>query len=284
MDMEKLEEKLERAAQVGRLPKVVIPVHLAGASCDMEELDRLSRKYGFSVIEDASHAIGGSYKGKPVGNCQYSKITVFSFHPVKIITTGEGGAALTRNPGLSNRLNSIRCHGIVREDFEYDSPGPWYYEQQSLGYNYRLTDLQASLGLSQLRRLPTIIERRRELVDRYRKMLQGSSATILEESELCKSSHHLAVLKIDNATPKQHRLIFEGMRNAGIGVQLHYWPIPLQPYFRKLGFSQGQFPNAEHYAKTCFSLPLFPEMSHEDQDRVINILLALLNDCNFSAT
>lgn len=280
ISLKRLKQKLEEAELKGNLPKVVIPVHLAGTSCPMRELAQLGNRYGFSILEDASHAVGASYAGNPVGSCEYSAITVFSFHPVKIITTGEGGAALTRDPELNIKLNSIRCHGIVRENFEYESPGPWYYEQQSLGYNYRLTDLQASLGLSQLSRLPKIIKRRRNLVDRYRKMLHGSLGTILEEPELCKSSYHLAVLRISSANPTQHRLIFEGMRRAGIGVQLHYWPIPLQPYFQKLGFSKGQFPNAENYAKTCFSLPLFPEMSYEDQDRTINMLLTLFNNDN----
>ncbi|MCB4412106.1 UDP-4-amino-4,6-dideoxy-N-acetyl-beta-L-altrosamine transaminase [Synechococcus sp. MU1611] len=277
MDIVNLKQKLREAKQKGKLPKILVPVHLAGTSCPMREIAELADEYGFKILEDASHAVGASYGGSPVGSCQFSSITVFSFHPVKIITTGEGGASLTNDPVLRNRLESIRCHGINRNNFESESPGPWYYEQQSIGYNYRLTDMQASLGLSQIKRLPTIINRRRELARRYRDKLSESSASLLKEPNNCESSYHLAILRIPHATPNQHRLIFEDMRNEGIGVQLHYWPIPLQPYYRKLGFSEGQFPKAEQYALTCFSMPLFPDMSNNDQDRVIHALHKLLN-------
>ena len=278
ISLDHLEQRLSQAELEGRLPKILVPVHLAGTSCPMRELAELADRYGFQILEDASHAVGASYSGVPVGSCEYSAITVFSFHPVKIITTGEGGAALARDPDLARRLESLRSHGIVRDHFQYPSPGPWYYEQQSLGYNYRLTDLQASLGLSQLQRLPEFIDRRRHLAARYRDQLKGSSAQLLDEPSDCRSSFHLAVVCIPSASPLQHRLIFEGMRNAGIGVQLHYWPIPLQPYFRELGFGLGQFPNAEKYAQTCFSLPLFPSMNEYDQDRVVRVLLTLLDD------
>ena len=278
ISIQQLKQRLREAELEGQLPKVLVPVHLAGTSCPMQEIAELADHYGFKILEDASHAVGASYAGVPVGSCEYSAITVFSFHPVKIITTGEGGASVTRDPELARRLESTRSHGIVRDHFKFDSPGPWYYEQQDLGYNYRLTDLQASLGLSQLRRLSQIIDRRRALVALYREKLKDSCASLLEEPSSCRSSYHLAVVSIPDANPIQHRLIFEGMREAHIGVQLHYWPIPLQPYFRDRGFGPGQFPNAEQYAKTCFSLPLFPAMSEDDQDRVIRIFLSLLDE------
>lgn len=271
-----LKERLFQASLDGCLPKVLVPVHLVGSSCPMKELAALAERYGFKIIEDASHAVGASYRGLPVGSGHYSAITIFSFHPVKIITTGEGGAALSRHPELAKRLQRIRSHGISREGFEQDSPGPWYYEQQELGFNYRLTDLQASLGLSQLKRLPKVVNRRRMLMDRYRRLMDCWPVRFLEEPDECFSSYHLAVISIDQATPQQHRALFEGMRAEGIGVQLHYWPIPLQPHYRRLGFRPGQFPLAERYAKTSFSLPLFPDLSESDQDRVLLALKLLL--------
>ena len=271
-----LKERLTQAEVQGTLPKVLVPVHLVGSSCPMKEISELANRYGFQIIEDASHAVGASYRGHPVGCGQYSAITVFSFHPVKIITTGEGGAALTRHPELAKRLQLIRSHGISREEFEQESPGPWYYEQQGLGFNYRLTDLQASLGLSQLRRLTDIVDIRRMLMDRYRRLTDGWPIRFLEEPAESRSSYHLAVVSIDQATPQQHRALFEGMRAESIGVQLHYWPIPLQPHYRRLGFREGQFPLAERYATTSFSVPLFPELTESDQDRVLTTLKVLL--------
>ena len=271
-----LEQRLQQAAHEDALPKVVVAVHLVGSSCPMKELALLAERYGFQILEDASHAVGASYRGEPVGCGRYSAITVFSFHPVKIITTGEGGAALSRDPQLAKRLQRLRSHGISRDGFEQDSPGPWYYEQQELGFNYRLTDLQASLGLSQLQRLAEFVDRRRELMARYRRLVGGWPVHFLEEPADSRSSYHLAVVSIPAATIAQHRALFEGMRAAGIGVQLHYWPIPLQPYYRRLGFEPGQFPLAERYASTSFSLPLFPAMTDADQDRVLQTLQSLL--------
>ena len=242
----------------------------------MKELALLAERYRFQILEDASHAVGASYAGEPVGCGRYSAITVFSFHPVKIITTGEGGAALTRDPELARRLLRLRSHGISRDGFEQDSPGPWYYEKQELGFNYRLTDLQASLGLSQLQRLAEIVDRRRALMARYRRLVEGWPVSLLEEPADSRSSYHLAVVSTPVATPAQHRALFEGMRAEGIGVQLHYWPIPLQPHYRRLGFEPGQFPLAERYASTSFSLPLFPAMTDADQDRVLQTLQSLL--------
>ena len=271
-----LEQRLQQAEREGTLPKVLVPVHLVGTSCPMAELAALADRYGFRILEDASHAVGASYAGVPVGSGHHSAITVFSFHPVKIITTGEGGAALSRDPELVERLQRLRSHGISRDAFEEASPGPWYYEQQELGFNYRLTDLQASLGLSQLQRLSEIVDRRQALMARYRQLVQGWPLRFLEEPANCRSSYHLAVVTIPDATPQQHRALFEGMRAAQIGVQLHYWPIPLQPHYRRLGFQPGDFPLAERYANTSFSLPLFPGMTDADQDRVLACLGALL--------
>lgn len=275
-----LKTRLAEAEKNGTLPKVLVPVHLAGTSCQMMELAQLSRDYGFSILEDASHAIGASYKGMPVGNCDYSSITVFSFHPVKIITTGEGGAALTKNPLLAQSLSLYRSHGIERLDFEYESPGPWYYEQQALGFNYRMTEIQASLGLSQINRLSRIVDTRQELVSTYRQLLQDLPVDLLDQPLDCRSSYHLAIVSIRNINPLQHRKVFEGMRAAGIGVQLHYWPIHLQPYYRKLGFVPGQFPFAEAYAQSSFSLPLFPGLSTSDQERVVSELKRLIIESN----
>ena len=271
-----LKQRLKQAEVEGTLPKVLVPVHLVGTSCPMAELAALADRYGFRILEDASHAVGASYAGQPVGCSHHSAITVFSFHPVKIITTGEGGAALSRDPVLVERLQRLRSHGISRDSFENTPPGPWYYEQQELGFNYRLTDLQASLGLSQLRRLSEIVDRRQELMARYRKLVEGWPLRFLEEPANCRSSYHLAVVAIPEASPQQHRALFEGMREARIGVQLHYWPIPLQPHYQRLGFKRGDFPLAENYANTSFSLPLFPAMTEADQDRVWSCLLALL--------
>lgn len=273
-----LEAKLAQAEQQGRLPKVLVPVHLAGTSCPMAELAALARRYGFQLLEDASHAVGGAYQGRPVGCGEHSAITVFSFHPVKIVTTGEGGAALTNDPLLADRLQRLRSHGIEREAFEFESPGPWYYEQQELGFNYRLTDLQAALGLSQLERLAEFVDRRRALVARYRTAVADWPVDLLEEPADCRSAYHLAVLRCPGVSPAQHRALFEGMRARRIGVQLHYWPIHLQPHYQRLGFQVGDYPCAESYARTCFSLPLFPSLSDAEQERVLDALAECLRE------
>jgi UDP-4-amino-4,6-dideoxy-N-acetyl-beta-L-altrosamine transaminase len=267
-----LAKKLKFAESNGTLPKVVVPVHLGGNSCNMEVIGQLAVRYGFAVIEDASHAIGGSYQGAPVGNCRFSEISVFSFHPVKIITTGEGGLATTNDPAVADELQRLRSHGIERQAFNRESPGPWYYEQQKLGFNYRLTDLQAALGLSQLQHLDAFVDRRRVLIDRYRAAVTDWPVAFLDEPAECRSAYHLAVLKITSATPAQHRELFVAMRARQIGVQLHYWPIHLQPYYQHLGFQLGQFPNSEIYAHTCLSLPLFPDLNEGEQDRVLKAL------------
>ena len=274
MDMVALERKLTHADREGTLPKVVVPVHLAGSSCDMVTIGALAKRYGFKVLEDASHSIGGRYRGEPVGNCRHSAITVFSFHPVKIITTGEGGLATTNDPKLAQAMSELRSHGIVRDAHRFDRPpaGPWVYEQQQLGFNYRMTDLQAALGLSQLERLDEIVAERNRLLQCYRDLLLELPVQLLKVSEDVLSSVHLAVIRLMQATAVQHRDVFEGLRASGIGVQLHYSPVHLQPYYRRLGFHEGAFPNAEKYAEEAISLPLFPGLSYADLLRISSTL------------
>ena len=230
--------------------------------------------------EDASHAIGGLYKAEPVGNCRHSAITVFSFHPVKIITTGEGGLATTNDPVLAQRMADLRSHGIVREPerFEQPAPGLWVYEQQQLGYNYRITDIQAALGLSQLQRLDEIVTERNRQLQCYRELLVDLPVELLKVPNDVLSSVHLAVILLQQTTEEQHRRVFEGLRALGIGVQLHYMPVHLQPYYRALGFSEGNFPEAESYGVRALSLPLFPGLSDEDQKRVAIGLAEQLRD------
>jgi UDP-4-amino-4,6-dideoxy-N-acetyl-beta-L-altrosamine transaminase len=274
MSVEALAAKLEQADRLGILPKVVVPVHLAGNSCDMAAIAGMAERYGFAVLEDASHAIGGRYRGEPVGNCRHSAITIFSFHPVKIITTGEGGMATTNNPLLAQRMAELRNHGIVREVERFERPpaGPWVYEQQQLGFNYRMTDLQAALGLSQLQRLEEIVAERNLQLQRYQELLGDLPVHLLEVPNDVLSSVHLAVIRLQHASAVQHRQVFEGLRGAGIGVQLHYSPVHLQPYYRQLGFAERQYPEAEAYASSAISLPLFPGLTPDDQQRVTAVL------------
>ena len=273
-----LRDKLEKAEKIGRLPKVLIPVHLTGASCEMEAISELADHYGFEVIEDASHAIGGRYQNKPVGCCEFSKICVFSFHPVKIITSGEGGLATTNDSELARRMGDLRSHGITKEAsrFQQLPARPWSYEQQDLGFNYRMTDLQAALGLSQLQRLDCIVEERNQQLYRYRELLASLPVSLLTVPADVLSSVHLAVIRLIRATDRQHRHVFEGLRANGIGVQLHYSPVHLQPYYRNLGFEEGDFPEAELYSSSAITLPLFPGLLEEDQIRVVNSLECIL--------
>jgi UDP-4-amino-4,6-dideoxy-N-acetyl-beta-L-altrosamine transaminase len=277
MSVAALEQKLQQAEQSGTLPKVLVPVHLAGSSCDMAAIAALAHRYGFAVLEDASHAIGGLYRGQPVGNCRYSSITVFSFHPVKIITTGEGGLATTNDPQLAQKMSELRSHGIVRdpERFEFLPAGPWVYEQQQLGFNYRMTDLQAALGLNQLQRLQAIVEERNRLLSTYEELLAGLPVRLLDVPPGVLSAVHLAVIQLEGSTPTQHRQLFEGLRAAGIGVQLHYSPVHLHPYYRRLGFGEAKFPESEAYASSAISLPLFPSLRMADQKRVITCIKEL---------
>ena len=273
-----LSAKLRQAERTGTLPKVVVPVHLAGSSCDMAAIGEMAERYGFAVLEDASHAIGGRYQDNPVGNCRFSSITVFSFHPVKIITTGEGGLATTNDPGLAQRMQELRSHGITKDEkrFEKPAPGPWYYEQQDLGFNYRITDIQASLGLSQLERLDRIVNERNKQFNYYRELLSELPVQMLTVPKEVLSSVHLAVIRLEDKDKNLHRRVFEGFRASGIGVQLHYAPVHLQPYYRKLGFQEGNHPEAEAYAASAISLPLFPGLQSSEQQRVVNTLVSLL--------
>jgi UDP-4-amino-4,6-dideoxy-N-acetyl-beta-L-altrosamine transaminase len=268
-----LADKLRLAKAEGRLPKVVIPVHFAGLPCDMAEIARLSEEYGFRIIEDASHAVGAHYQGQPTGNCRYSDVTVFSFHPVKIITTGEGGMALTANPDLANRLRLLRSHGITREPGEMTgaSEGPWYYQQLALGFNYRMTDLQAALGSSQLTRLDNFLSRRRQLVARYDMLLADLPVTRQQRPQDRKSAHHLYVVRLAGKGSQRLR-IFEALRSAGIGVNVHYIPVHLQPDYLRLGFARGYCPSVEQYYDEAISLPLHPDLTEHDQDFIVATL------------
>ena len=265
----RLAEKLDQAAANGTLPKVIIPVHLTGQSCDMAAIHAAASKHGVRIIEDASHAIGGSYKGEPVGNCRYSDIAVFSFHPVKIVTTGEGGMALTNDRELAKRLQLDRSHGITRDAdvMQADDPGPWYYEQHRLGYNYRMTDINAVLGLSQMERLAKFIERRREIAQVYDEAFADLPVTTPWQHPDSASAWHLYVIRV---AAEKHRGVFDALREAGIGVNLHYIPVYLQPYYRGLGFAPGHCPNAESYYAEAISIPMFPTISPEQQQRVID--------------
>ena len=275
-----LEQKLAQAAQHNRLPKVVIPVHLTGQSCDMQAIHELSLKYGFKVVEDASHAIGGSYQALPIGNCTYSDITVFSFHPVKIITTAEGGVALTNDDSLATRLQLFRNHGITRDPnlMSHDMHGPWYYQQIELGYNYRITDIQAALGTNQMTRLDAYISRRHEIADRYNHELADLPLTLPYQAEYSCSAYHLYVLrlKLDFIAPLTHRSVFENLRARGILVNLHYIPVHTHPYYQNLGFQNGDFPQAEAYYSNAISIPMYAGLTAEDQSTVINALQQIL--------
>ena len=270
-----LEAKLIKAEKAGKLPKIVVPVHLCGQSCDMEAIHALSQRYGFRIIEDASHAIGGKYKGQYVGNCRYSDITVFSFHPVKIITTAEGGMALTNDPALAERMELLRSHGITRNPAKmtHEPDGPWYYQQIDLGFNYRMTELQAALGVTQMKRLDRYVSRRHELARRYDSLLAGLPVTTPWQHEDSYSALHLYVIRLQqDLIGRPHRQVFEQLRESGIGVNLHYIPIHAQPYYQQMGFSSGEFPQAERYYTEAVSLPLFQTLTNEQQDKVVAAL------------
>lgn len=276
MSVDALAEKLAAAEAAGNLPKVVIPVHFAGQSCAMEEIGRLASRYGFKVVEDASHAVGGRYGNAMIGACAFSDIAVFSFHPVKIITTGEGGAALTRDPELGRRLALLRSHGVTRDPELMAGPseGGWYYEQVELGYNYRMTDIQAALGASQLTRIDEFVTRRHALADQYDVRLAGLPLACPTRSDEGRSALHLYVIQLADAG--RRRAVFDGLRAARIGVNVHYIPIHLQPYYQKLGFRRGDFPVAEDYYSRAISIPMHPQLDAEGIDRVAGTLTALL--------
>jgi len=279
LSVDELEHKLAWAKQQGCLPKVVIPVHLAGQSCEMERIAVLAQQYGFQVIEDAAHAIGGGYQHKPIGSCAFSDMAVFSFHPVKIITTGEGGMVLTNQKDLYEKLLRLRTHGITRnpEFIQGESHGSWYYQQLELGFNYRITDIQAALGVSQLARLDEFVERRRFLANRYNQLLQDLPLILPWQHPDTESSWHLYVIQLQlDKILKTHRKVFEELRQGGIGVNLHYIPVHTQPYYQQLGFSLGDFPAAERYYHQAISLPLYYSLSQENQNKVITTLQEII--------
>jgi len=275
MSIKCLEKKLIESEKAGTLPKIVIPVHFAGQPCDMLRVAELGREYGFTIIEDASHAIGGKYQGEPIGNCRYSDMTVFSFHPVKIITTGEGGMVLTNCKDLYDRMMRLRSHGITRDSTLMlgENHGPWYYQQIELGYNYRMTDIQAALGCSQMSRLDAFVARRHELAQRYNDALSNLPITLPGQQSDGFSAFHLYVIRIHLDRGCHAKLeVFKSLRKAGVGVNVHYIPVHTQPYYMQLGFKQGDFPVSEQYYNEAVSLPLFAGMTDIQQDRVVNEL------------
>lgn len=274
-----LEQKLEVAERDGRLPKVLVAVHLCGQPCDMQTIDKLAKRYGFKVIEDASHAIGGRYQDEFIGNCRYSDITVFSFHPVKIITTAEGGMVLTNDAELASEMTLLRSHGITRDPAQMtqDSDGPWYYQQIGLGFNYRMTELQAALGISQMQRLDQYVARRHQLAARYDELLADLPLTTPWQHPDSYSGLHLYVIRLQlDKIGKSHRQVFELLREKGVGVNLHYIPVHTQPYYQAMGFKAGDFPEAERYYREAISLPMFQTLSDQDQDRVVAVLHEVL--------
>jgi UDP-4-amino-4,6-dideoxy-N-acetyl-beta-L-altrosamine transaminase len=276
---EALEKKLVQASAEGRLPKVVVPVHLSGQSCDMASIHALSQRFGFRIVEDASHAVGARYRGERIGNSRYSDVTVFSFHPVKIITTAEGGMALTEDADLAGRMDLLRSHGMTRDPLRMEgaSEGPWYYQQVDLGFNYRMTDVQAALGSSQLARLDGYLARRHQIADRYERLLAALPVVRPWQHPDTWSSLHLYIVRIPKESGRTRLEVFNEMRAAGIGVNVHYIPVHTQPYYRRLGFRPGDFPAAEHYYEEALTLPIYPGMTDGEQDKVVDALRKALH-------
>lgn len=275
----RLEKKLIKAKAEGKLPKVVVPVHLCGQPCDMAAIGKLAKEYGFKLIEDASHAIGGRYQEQPIGNCEHSDITVFSFHPVKIVTTAEGGAALTNSKELADKMALLRSHGITRDPelMRGESHGGWYYQQIDLGFNYRMTELQAALGVSQMKRLNEFVSARHELAQGYYTKLNNLPVTLPYQLPDTYSGLHLFVirLKLDDIS-LSHQQVFNALRERGIGVNLHYIPVHTQPYYQDLGFTEGEFPESEQYYREAISLPMFHGMTEAQQNTVVDVLTDIL--------
>lgn len=276
MSASALKAKLQWAKLNNCLPKVVIPVHLAGQSCDMKAIHELAKSYNFSLIEDASHAVGGQYQGAPIGNCQYSDITIFSFHPVKIITSAEGGMALTNTPKLAKKMRMLRSHGITNDPNEMTEPshGPWYYQQISLGFNYRMTELQAALGLSQLSRIDSFISKRNQLAKNYNVAFAETSLTCLTPQSSTHSAYHLYIVLLSAINKKAHAQVITNLRAKSIYAHVHYIPIHLQPFYKNLGFKSGDFPVAEEYYSRAISLPLYPQLNANVQQKIIDAILS----------
>jgi len=277
MSADALEVKLNQARKKGRLPKAIIPVHMCGQSPDMKRISDLARNHGVAIIEDASHAVGAEYLGRPVGDCSHCNITVFSFHPVKIITSAEGGVATTQHTELASRMSELRSHGVTRDSNRMRGPseGPWYYQQLSLGLNYRMTDMQAALGASQITRLKKFVARRRTLADAYDKLLTDLDILLPERMRDSFSAWHLYVIRLREAS--QRRPVFEALRADGIGVNVHYIPVHLQPYYRDLGFAPNDYPIAEDYYARAISIPLYAGLSDADQQTVVASLKKALD-------
>lgn len=278
MSADRLEEKLRLAKRNNLLPSIVVTVAFGGQSGEADRIFNLSREYGFAIVDDASHALGATYKNERVGSGRYADITVLSFHPVKILTTGEGGMALTNDAELFRRLGQFRNHGMIRDDASLDEKnvGPWYYEQHELGFNYRLTDVQAALGLSQMKKLDRFLARRRELAARYDELLADIQVVRPWQDPSGTSAYHLYPIKM--LDPSKRADVFNGLRQAGVGVQVHYIPVPNQPYYRKLGARPEDVPEAQEYYNSAISLPMFPALTNTEQDHVVSILRELVGN------
>ncbi len=280
MSINQLRKKLFDARTKNKLPKIVIPVHLGGTSCNMKEIYELSKEFNFKIIEDASHALGGSYIKTKVGSCKYSDLTVFSFHPVKIITTGEGGMITTNSENLYQKLLLLRSHGVVKDQkfFKKNNKNPWHYEQQILGFNFRMSEINAALGLSQLARLKEIVIKRNQILDKYKKELEEFPVEFLKIDSNIISSVHLAIIKLSNKSEEFHKEVFKKLHAKNIAVQIHYQPIHLNPFYENMGFREGDFPNAESYSKNALSLPVYPSLTESDLNYTIATLKDILNE------
>lgn len=275
MSVEALERKLQAAKNSGRLPDVVVPVHFAGASCDMARIRDLADRYGFKIIEDAAHGIGGSYRDTMIGSCTYSDVTTFSFHPVKIVTTGEGGMVLTNDDAIADKARLLHTHGITRDEslMRWEPDGPWYYQQIDLGYNFRLTDIQSALGISQMQRIDAFVDRRNEIAQRYLEAFADLPVRCQTVPDFTRSSYHLFVVELEH---HDRATIYDRLRELGVGSAVHYIPVHLQPYYRDLGFAPGDFPNAEGYYSRTITLPMYPSLSDEDVEAVVSALRTAL--------